>query len=330
MLGSRLWDRHRDAKRQREAAAAAEATAQQLSSSLQQQQQEGIDVEILQAFLDGASWADSLDQFFTGNCPAFSSFVVGGEYALQQTELHMKFVSTAEALLDSKLKQMAVSADDFLARVLRDIAEAGPGSASAAASTAVMQRLEECADFERFGEMMRQRYEDTMQDSGGGKGSGEEADGDAAEEQEDAAAAVAAVGAAGGGAEEDFAREQREIREAMARRKSAREQATQRAAAAAAELDAADAAADHADEAAGAEEGVHGASSLEPELTGPWEMGSVHRGVVTFWENGQRSWGAKVGGYGMILKMGKPEVRPALLVGRTGAGGDNGIDDNKN
>ena len=100
MLGSRLWDRHRDTKRQREAAAAAEATAQQLSSSLQQRQQEGIDVEILQAFLDGASWADSLDQFFTANCPAFSSFFVGGEYALQQTELHMKFVSTAEALLE--------------------------------------------------------------------------------------------------------------------------------------------------------------------------------------------------------------------------------------
>ena len=61
-----------------------------------------LDPEILQAFLCGSSWAESFDAFFLAHCELFVDFSVGTEHTLQQTDIHIKFVKTAEGLLDGQ------------------------------------------------------------------------------------------------------------------------------------------------------------------------------------------------------------------------------------
>ena len=274
--------------------------------------------EILKSFLEGASWADAFDEFFAANCPLFAEFVVGEEYSLVQSDVHLRFVATAESLLDQQLGQMAMSADAFLAQTMSDLKTAPPDSPAGMAAAAVMERLEECADFERFGAMMRARH-DLLQ-----AGDDEEEEED--EEDEDA----------------EFAREQREIREASERRRRAREEAVRRADEAARELDApesepepepevepslpdARAAAEARAEAAASgmqfpavsevatvDISAVGSELLELEklqneewqtvgadgkATGDfWEVGTVETGVVSFWNMGA--------GWGKIKKLG--------------------------
>ena len=45
------------------------------------------------------------------HCALFASFVVGEEYTLEQMQVHMQFVKTAERLLDKQLDSMSLSAD---------------------------------------------------------------------------------------------------------------------------------------------------------------------------------------------------------------------------
>ena len=157
--------------------------------------------EILKSFLEGASWGVAFDEFFRANCAQFSSFAVGEEYSLLQTDVHLTFVKTAESLLDKQLGQMAITADRFLEQTLADLKNAPPDSPAAQAAAAVMERLEECADFERFGVMMRRRHEALQ------SGEGDEATDEEEDEDEDA----------------EFAREQAAIKEAAERRRQARE-----------------------------------------------------------------------------------------------------------
>ena len=65
-------------------AAATLAEMQQQSAAL-----ERLAPEILQAFLEGQSWAGALDSFFAKHAVLFKGFVVGEEYSLQQTEVRL-------------------------------------------------------------------------------------------------------------------------------------------------------------------------------------------------------------------------------------------------
>lgn len=151
------------------------------------------------------SWGEAFDEFFRSNCAQFAGFVVGEEYSLLQTDVHMTFVKTAESLLDQQLGEMAITADRFLEQTLSDLKTAPAGSPAAQAAAAVMERLEECADFERFGVMMRRRHEALQ------SGQGDEATDEDEAEDGDA----------------EFAREQAAIKEAAERRRQAREAAAE-------------------------------------------------------------------------------------------------------
>ncbi len=108
--------------------------------------------------LAGSSWAESFDAFFLEHCGVFAEFTIGAEHSFQQTDVHRKFVSTAEGLLEAQLAEKAVSPDDFLAQLMVDASgRSGLGAVNPAA--AILRRLEECIDFQQFGLMMRQRHE---------------------------------------------------------------------------------------------------------------------------------------------------------------------------
>ena len=225
-----------------DADAMAEATAKQMEELKAQTSagQRNFAPEILKSFLEGASWGVAFDDFFRANCGQFSTFAVGEEYSLVQTDVHLKFVATAESLLDQQLSQMAVSADHFLEQTMSDLKNAAPGSPAAQSAAAVMERLEECADFERFGVMMRRRHESLQ------AGEGDEA----RDEDEDT------------DADAEFAREQAAIREASERRRQAREVAAE---AMRRELDAEDSERQSDAEAAAEAARQERLSALEPE-----------------------------------------------------------------
>jgi hypothetical protein len=308
-------------KRREGAQQLAAATAEQVGKVSEQAVAEQMDVGILHAFLEGASWADAFDSYFIGFCPEFAAFVVGQEYTLQQTDIHINFITSAENLLDKQLGAMAITADKFLQQCLSDVKAAPPGSAAGRAAQAVMDRLEECADFERFGTMMRRRYE-SIQAAGGSVDEDDEDDDDLPSQPEQEPEPESEPHAEFSAEEAAFMREQEQIRVARERRKQAREEAVARAAAAAEEIDVFDAQPEPEPEpepapelepepkpeqqpskipTAGALESWEDGSDFAPPPK--WELGTVHRGVVSFWENMPG-----VGGYGMILKMGKPEI----------------------
>eukprot|EP01043_Picozoa_sp_COSAG02_P094962 COSAG02_NODE_31361_length_535_cov_0.649083_1_plen_141_part_10 len=141
-----MFERAREAaleaqQRRREGAQQlAAATAEQVGKVSKHAAAEQMDVGILHAFLEGASWADAFDSYFIGFCPEFATFAVGQEYTLQQTDIHINFVQTAESLLDKQLGTMAISADKFLQQCLSDVKSAPPGSAAGRAAQAVMDR----------------------------------------------------------------------------------------------------------------------------------------------------------------------------------------------
>ncbi len=315
-----MFERAREAaleaqkKRREGAQQLAAATAEQVGKVSEQAAAEQMDVGILHAFLEGASWADAFDSYFIGFCPEFATFAVGQEYTLQQTDIHINFVQTAESLLDKQLGTMAISADKFLQQCLSDVKTAPPGSAAGRAAQAVMDRLEECADFERFGTMMRRRYE-SIQVAGGSEVEDDEelhCSQSEPEPEPEPEPELDSEPAERSAEETAFMREQEQIRVARERRKRAREEAVARAAAAAEEIDAFDAQPEPEPEpqsepiptgksTVGALDNWEDGSDFAPPPK--WEVGTVHRGVVSFWENMPG-----VGGYGMILKMGKPEI----------------------
>ena len=61
-----------------------------------------LDHQILTSFLEGSSWEGAFETFFLRHAEVFAGFSVGSEYSLQQTEIHMTFLSSAEALLDGR------------------------------------------------------------------------------------------------------------------------------------------------------------------------------------------------------------------------------------
>ena len=228
-----MWGRaagHRQAAAVTSERAAAEQAAQ-LMALLERPL--AVDPGILRSFLDGASWTSAFDEFFVAHCPLFAGFGDGGEYSLELTAVHRQFGQAAEALLDEQLGEMAVTADTLLSQLMSDLSDAPPESARATVAAGVMERLEECADFERFGAMMRGRYE-------------------ALQREQQQQPPAAAAGGGGGNAlgeggtqlpercseDDEFAREQQQIREASERRRRARMEAMRRAEGAADELDA--------------------------------------------------------------------------------------------
>lgn len=180
----------------------------------------GADVEILNAFFDGASWIQAFDHFFLAHCPLFATFGDGGEYSLELTAVHKQFTATAELLLDKQLDEMAVSAPTFMSSLMSSLTGAPPQSACTAVAASVLQRLEECADFEKFGAMMRARYEAAQH------------------KPENDCDAEGGSPQLLGTEDETFAHEQQQIREASERRRRARMEAVRRAEEAADELDA--------------------------------------------------------------------------------------------
>ena len=112
--------------------------------------------------------------------------------------------------------------DSFLGQVMSDAS--GADSALAKPAAAVLERLEECVDFEQFGQMMRRRQEEIA-----AKIEQLEQANAALQEQVDEATVQAE--------DRQFAIEQREIKLASERRRKARAEAMQRAEAAALELD---------------------------------------------------------------------------------------------
>eukprot|EP01043_Picozoa_sp_COSAG02_P014027 COSAG02_NODE_571_length_20173_cov_14.694032_6_plen_391_part_00 len=170
----------------------------------------GVDVDILSAFFDGASWVEAFDQFFATHCARFAHFGDGAEYSLELTAIHRQFTTTAEALLDRQLGEMAVSADTFMSTLMSTLNDAPPQSTRVTNAATVLERLEECTDFEKFGLMMRTRHQ----------------------------AAQHKPGEVRSAEEEEFAREQQQIREASERRRHARMEAMRRAEEVVDELDA--------------------------------------------------------------------------------------------
>ena len=95
----------------------------------------------------------------------FADFTIGAEHTFRQTDVHRKFVSAAEGLLEAQLAEKAVSAGSFLSQLMTD-ASGGSGLGAAKPAAAIMRRLEECIDFQKFGLMMRQRHERVFSEIG--------------------------------------------------------------------------------------------------------------------------------------------------------------------
>ena len=196
--------------------AAAAATAERVAAEQAAQRMAllerplGVDVEILNAFFDGASWLEAFDQFFATHCPSFADFGDGTECSLELTAIHRQFTTTADALLDKQLGEMAVSADTFMSTLMSTLNDASPQSTRMTMATNVLEHLDECADFEKFGAMMRARHK----------------------------ALHHTPREVNVSEEEEIAREQQQIRDASERRRRARVEAMRRAEEAADELDA--------------------------------------------------------------------------------------------
>ena len=171
----------------------------------------GVDVEILDAFFDGASWVEAFDQFFATHCPAFADFGDGTECSLELTAIHRQFITIAEALLDKQLGEMAVSADTFMSTLMSTLNDASPQSTHLTTATSVLDSLEECLNFEKFGAMMRSRMHTGLHHTPHEVNISQE---------------------------EEIAREQQQIRDASERRRLARMEAMCRAEEAADDLDA--------------------------------------------------------------------------------------------
>lgn len=239
-----------------------------------------LDPEILTSFLEGSSWVESFEAFFVRHCDVFATFHIGAEYSLQQTHVHIQFVSSAEALLDGRLAELAVSPDSLLSQLMAD-------AATSKAAAAAMRYLEACIDFEQFGLMMRQRsdalssqihrleqYNDCLQEQI-----------DTHKRQQQAIKE-----------DKEFMREQQAIREASERRRRAREDAMRRAA----ESDSLEPEPQPEPEQSGsAREDADTCSSWESHparIVGPilpqngWEMGQVEQGIVSYWDD-RRGWG---------------------------------------
>ncbi len=219
-----------------------------------------LEPQILKAFLEGSSWAESFDAFFLEHSELFADFAIGAEYTLQQTAVHMKFVSTAESLLEAELAEKSVPADSFLAQLTMD-ACGSSGLDAVKPAAAIMRRLEECIDFQQFGLMMRQRHERAFSEIGQLEQTKESIQAqinmaktraqqsraslqiqqlEQAKESLQAQIDAAKTGAQSTQDENDdliLAREQQVIREASERRRRAREEAIRRAAETEAALD---------------------------------------------------------------------------------------------
>ena len=303
-----MWLRGRE-RAQAQAAATEASQAEQMMELLERPRE--MDATILQSFLDGASWSTSFEEYFIQHCPLFASFEVGSEHTLQQSDIHRKFTATAEQLLDKQLTTMAVTPDQFLQRVMDDMKYAPPDSPAAKAATKVVARLDECADFEQFGTMMRAKFESLQ----AGADPTPEDDGIVFGDHAQAGGEPAAAGGEGGGEDAEFAREQQRINEARERRKRAREAAIRRAEEAAQELDDAPEPEPEPEPEPQPQPQPEGEGEFEVngwEAGGDfgkpadaWEAGTVHRGVVSSWETGG---GSATGSWGTILKMGKPEI----------------------
>lgn len=274
-----------------------------------------LEPEILNAFLEGSSWAESFDAFFLAHCELFADFSIGSEHSLQQTDVHLKFVATAEGLLDGQLAELAVSETSFLAQLMADAAASKPAAA-------VMRRLEECIDFEAFGTMMRRRHESVSSQI------------DQLEQANDLLQArVDAAKAAQAQQQEDatLAEEQLAIRKASERRRRAREDAVRRAAEAAQDLDVLEASPQPEPEPEPEPRPAASPSPPQPQpfngsgsnswqfhparVVGPilpqngWEVGSIETGVVSYWD-AAAGWG-KIKRMAMIINESESESAAA-------------------
>jgi outer membrane murein-binding lipoprotein Lpp len=243
-----------------------------------------LDHQILTSFLEGSSWEEAFEMFFLKHAELFAGFSVGSEYSLQQTEVHMKFLSSAEALLDGQLAEMAVTPHSFLAQLMADAATSEPAAAA-------MRYLEACIDFEQFGTMMRQRSERISSQIQELEQSNERLQNDV----EAAKAAHAKLQQQEAEEEAELIREQQAIRDARERRRRAREDAMHRVAAAASSSDSLEPEPDLqpgsvADDLPGSWQS-HPARIVGPILPqNGWEIGNVEHGVVSYWD-ARRGWG---------------------------------------
>jgi hypothetical protein len=205
-------------------AVAAATEAQLARMAAQSQALERFAPEILRSFLQGASWTEAMDGFFSQHCGTFAAFELGSEYSMAMSDIHRQFVATAEGLLDRQLAQMSITADRFLELTLADLASSTPDSPSGQAAQAVMELLDECADFERFGEMMRRRHDElcALAPPPGEAGGAGAVDVGPAAAAGAAAATSARVAGADHGEVEGHVAEQQRIQAAAERRRRAR------------------------------------------------------------------------------------------------------------
>ena len=247
-----------------------------------------LDHQILTSFLEGSSWEAAFEMFFLKHAECFAAFRVGSEHSLQQTEVHMKFLSSAEALLNGQLAAMAVTPDSFLAQLMADAETSQPAAAA-------MRYLEACIDFEQFGIMMRRRNERILLQIQEVEQSNERL-------QEELAAAKMRAKRQQEAEEEaaELIREQQAIRDASERRRRAREDAIRRVVAAASDSDSLELEPEpelrpeadlETDDDLPCSWKSHPARIVGPILPqNGWEVGNVERGVVSYWDS-RRGWG---------------------------------------
>eukprot|EP01043_Picozoa_sp_COSAG02_P025302 COSAG02_NODE_1415_length_12734_cov_9.846775_7_plen_424_part_00 len=265
--------------------AAMAAVVDRMDRQLQSGAQRVLDHQILTSFLEGSSWEAAFEMFFLKHAECFAAFSVGSEYSLQQTEVHMKFLSSVEALLDGQLAAMAVTPDSFLAQLMADAETSQPAAAA-------MRYLEACIDFEQFGTMMRRRNDSILLQIQEVERSNERL------QEELEAAKTRAKRQQEEEEEAELIREQVAIREASERRRRARENAIRRVVAAASDSDSLEPEPEpelQPDLETG--DDLPGSWKSHPaRIVGPilpqngWEIGSVEHGVVSYWDV-RRGWG---------------------------------------
>ena len=147
-----------------EAEAAAEAAEEVLLEKLQQplplRTLTKFAPEVIQTFLDGASWQHAMEIFYTTNAPRFREFVLGMEYSIIMVWAHNEFVATCEHLLEWQLDRMNLPAERALELIMADARGDAPDAIAAAVAGAVLATLDDARDFEAFGVMMRRRFDE--------------------------------------------------------------------------------------------------------------------------------------------------------------------------
>ncbi len=107
---------------------------------------------IVDSYLRGKDFANSLFEFYRLHCPRFKTFDRDSEHDLSMTASHDEFLRSIDALVEGRLGDFSVTLERFEAALEVTISED--------ASSRILDMLRSYSDFAEFGEHMRDKFEE--------------------------------------------------------------------------------------------------------------------------------------------------------------------------